>query len=162
MARELFSDVDMNHPWVEKYRLPVIDSTNPRYGYIVSVVVPREDDEYAKLFNLAAPTDAEAAVIGSYLEYKVETLGYRSGYLAKMRERALDVDDTINTITLVKRTDGSWAYSRITWTQPPAPFVNASYVPKSVIEILDYIEKDYMTKETKAEWIEWKRAHSLT
>lgn len=162
MARELFSDVDMNHPWVSQHRLPVLESYNPRFGYIVAVVVPDPEDDLSQLFNLDSPTDEDAAVIGSYLEYKIERLGYRSGYRAQMLSRPLDIDETINTISIIKRKDGSWAYSRATWEQPPAPFFNATYVPKTVVELLDYIERDHSTKGTDAKWTAWKQNHGIS
>lgn len=162
MARELFTDADMNHPWVAQHRLPVIKSYSPKFGYVVAVVVPDEEDEFTDLFNLGTPTDEDAAVIASYLDYKIERIGYREGYRAQMLTRPLDLDETINTISILKRKDGSWAYNRVTWEHPPKPFFNASYVPKSVVELLDYIEQDFSTKEPNAKWTEWKQKHGIS
>jgi hypothetical protein len=162
MARELFTDVDMNHPWVTQHRLPVLKTYNPKFGYVVAVVVPDEEDELTDLFNLDTPTDEDAAVIASYLEYKIERINYRGGFRAQMLSRPLDLDDTINTITILKRKDGSWAYSKVTWEHPPKPFFNADYVPKSVVEILDYIERDFSTKEPNAHWTDWKQDHGIS
>lgn len=164
MPRELFTDVDMKHPWVTEHRLPVL----PRYesisnysGYILSVVVPDKDDGSNELFNIGTPSDQDAAVLASYLEFLIERLGYRSSYRNRMLERPLDYDDSINTISVIKRKDGSWAYQRVTWEHPPKPFFNASYVPKTVLELLDYIEQDYATKEPREEWVTWKQSHNL-
>lgn len=162
MARELFTDVDMNHPWVSKHRLPVVKSYNPKFGYVVAVVVPDEEDDLSQLFNLDAPTDEDAAVIASYLDYKIERISYRSGYRAQMLTRPLDLDEGINTISIIKRKDGSWAYSRVTWEHPPKPFFNADYVPKTVVELLDYIEKDCFTKEPDVKWTAWKQEHGIS
>lgn len=164
MTRELFTDVDMNHPWVSQYRLPVL----PRYesmsrysGYILSVVVPDKNDGSNELFNIGTPTDEDAAILGSYLNYRIERLGYRAGYLERMREKPLDFDSSINTVSIIKRQDGSWAYHKVTWEHPPKPFFNDPYVPKTVMELLDYIEKEIGGEGINANWAAWKQSHNL-
>lgn len=161
MSQELFSDVDMNHPWVQQHRLPVIEFMNPIYGYLVSVVVPSEDQEKSKFYMLTSPTDKDAEVLGSFLEYTKERQQYRQGFLLGMEELPLDLDNTFNTISIMKRKDGTWAYKRSSWTQGPSPQVGWDKQCNSVIEILDYIENDCMTNQPNEKWTAWKRDHNL-
>lgn len=162
MAKELFTDVEMTHPWVHQYRLPVIEFMNPNYGYLVAVTVPTAEQEASKFYMLTSPTDDEAKIIGSFLEYTKSRQQYRQGFPLGMLELPLDLDNTFNTISIMKRKDGTWAYKRTSWTQGPSPQIGWDKQCNSVVEILDYIENDCMTGKANDKWTAWKQENDIS
>lgn len=110
-----FEDADLTHRWAVEHRVPVVTSL-PMWMYEAALLVPTHaeggtpDPDAFRLRETVWPTDAEAAVIGSYIDYRMTY--YREGY--HRRERALDVDDSTNTVTFTK-TDRGWVYSRLTY-----------------------------------------------
>lgn len=161
MARELFTDVDLDHPWVKEYRLPVIGYTYPHFAYVVTVTVPSKENEDSQFFALTSPTDEEAKVLASFLEYTKSRMGNSPHFMQEMAKRPLDLDGTWNTISIMKRKDGTWAYKRNSWTQGPSPQIGWDKQCRSVVEILDYIENDCMTSKPRIEWTAWKQEHGI-
>lgn len=162
MASTQFKDVDMNHPWVKEYRLPVLDFQVAHQGYVVAVVVPEKEMEESQFYALTSPTDEEAKVIASFLEYTKTTMRNTPAKLAQMAEGPLDVDNTWNTIIIMKRKDGTWSYCRNFWTMAPSPQVGWDRQCRSVVEILDYIEHDCFTGQPNEKWTAWKQEHGIS
>lgn len=118
LEHNTFYDV-IDHPWVEKYRLPVLLSDwYPSFFYFVTVAVPPENEEQ-NIYNVAEPTEEEAKLLALFLEFRIQHLGYGESFVRKMRERKLDVSSGINTLSFVKFADGSWHYRRATWSKGP-------------------------------------------
>lgn len=161
MANHALDTVNMDHPWVKQYRLPVLNNIHHHYGFFVTVTVPDEEWEQSEFFMVTAPNDEEAAIIASFLQYTINRQRYYDSFLAKMAEAPLDIDNVFNTISIIKRKDGSWAYKRLTWQQGHAPFIGAENSKNSVMELLDYIENDCMTNEPNEKWTAWKQEHNL-
>lgn len=140
-------DARQDHPWTERYRLPVVGSPYPRWAYHVAVVVadgPWEGIE---------PTEDEARILGSFLEYTIDRW-YNRQWIAKMREAPFDLDGGTNTMTFLKKPDGNWTYRRMTWTHGPWPFRgNPRQFPR-LVDLLDHIEDPIPER-----WETWKAAH---
>jgi hypothetical protein len=162
MTRELFTDVDMDHPWVSQYRLPVIEYSSPRFTYVVTVTVPSKELEESRFYMLTSPTEEEAKVLASFLEYTKSEMGNSPRFMEEMAKLPLDLDGTWNTISIMKRKDGTWAYQRNSWTQGPSPQVGWDKQCRSVVEILDYIENDCMTSLPRDKWTAWKQEHGIS
>ena len=104
---EMFTDADLTHEWVARWRIPLLANPYPRWKYEVALSVPRGDRP--DLYGAVWPDESEAEVIGSYIDYRRSY--YREGYAKEMLDRALDVDGTTNTVILLK-TEGGWRYRR--------------------------------------------------
>lgn len=162
MPAENFDDVRMDHPWVEKYRLPVLKDAYPMWSYFVTVVVPDEELEADEYYRLTAPTDEEAELAASYLQYRIGMWNYYQSFLDKMAQKPLDIDGTINTVSLEKRKDGSWGYKMRTWTMHGAiPLYNAKNPCNSLMELLDFIEREYDGSGVRPKWKKFKEENGL-
>ena len=161
MSVTAFEDVMMDHPWVEKHRLPVTRTLWPRNNFFVTVTVPSPEKEASQFYMVTTPTDEEAAIIASFLQYTIARQRYYDSFLSRMAEKELDVDPGFNTISIIKRKDGTWAYKRLTWTQGHSPFPGSDLSKNSVMELLDYIENNCMTNEPDEKWTAWKKEHNL-
>lgn len=151
------TDADRDDPLTE-LRIAVT-SSHPRWTYLVSF------DRESK----ARPTDREAAMLASFLnEYKHHW--YNASYLAKLAERALDVDGGANGVVFHKFGDGDWGYRRHSYVQGwpwsvvwPSFRSNAEYAdspirgPFTLAEILDRAQGH--GDEPPRRWVEWKAAH---
>lgn len=156
-----FDDVRLDHPWVEKYRLPVLKTAYPHNSYFVTVVVPDEADEADEYFFLTSPNEEDAELAASYLQYRISKFNYYPRFLEQMAQKPVDVDTSINTVSLEKRKNGTWAYKMLTWTMHGSkPFINDPDPCTSLLALLDYIERDY-EGGVHAKWQEWKDTHKL-
>jgi hypothetical protein len=104
-------DADLTHPWVAKYRIPMITSHRPVWRYEVALVVPG-DPFNGPRFTVVMPTDEEAAIIGAAIDHRRNW--YNETYKAKKLGRPLDVDGSVNTFIFVKHSDG-WRYRYDSW-----------------------------------------------
>lgn len=121
-GRPMFTDADLDHRWAAEHRIPVVASP-PSWRYEAALLVPNyaeggtpdpDQPRYVtSLYDAIWPTDEEAAVIGSYIEHRVQHW-YNDSWQARMRARALDVDSGTNTVTFRKKADG-WTYTRATY-----------------------------------------------
>lgn len=164
MTKELFDDVMLDHPWVAKYRLPMVYSYHPSYHYFVTLAArePNSEDK-PNFWDIDTVTEEEAAIVASYLEFKIADQGFYPHYLKEVRSRALDVDSGFNTISLVKRTRGlGWGYVRMSYRDKiPYPYNNADTKYFNLVDLLDFIESNYSGTLREA-WVEWKTAHNIT
>ena len=151
-GHEFADDADLAHPWVAAYRIP-LTSRSPRWRYEVAVVSPANDGYMPEHARAELPTEAEAQVIGSYIDFRRSW--YSSHWAKEKLERPLDVDEGTNTVVLL-RTSSDWAYARASWTDGPA-FVR-SPVPSpdvtGLFALLDHINRD------SSSWEAWKSGHT--
>jgi len=146
-------DADLTHRWAARYRIPVVADPWPDWKYEVALVVNPDGEFWPGI----EPTEAEAAIVGSYIDYRRDW--YNAAWQRQMLARPLDVDSGTNTVTLLKRPDGNWCYRRMTWTGgyplvPPAAHLvpDARQYP-GLIDLLDHIN------EYGDRWPKWKAAH---
>jgi hypothetical protein len=149
------SDADRDDP-LTKLRIAVT-SSHPRWSYLVSF-----DRDSA-----VRPTDAEAAMLASFLEeYKHHW--YRRSYLAQLAERALDVDGGANGVVFHKFGTDDWGYRRHSFQQGwPWSVVWPSLRdreadspirgPFTLAEVMDRAQG--RGDEPPRRWVEWKAAH---
>lgn len=159
MPRELYSDVQLDHPWAQKYRLPVLNSWYPQFYYIITVAVPYPDDvEYAVFDDIEMPTEEEAAMLGSYLQYK-KTM-YNPGYITReLDSKPLDIDSGVNTTSFVKRNKWRWGYVRSTWRNSnPVPGYGYKHLIDDLEELLDLVEY-HLPDRPSTRWSQWKAEH---
>lgn len=155
MAKTLDDELlQADHPWVAKYRLPVLYGTHPRFYYFVTVAVPEENPSYKP--DHICPTEEEARILASYKDFIINRQGFRESYLNEMAERIVDVDPGFNTKSFEKRTSGNWAYQIQTWRHGSWPFWNADQQFPDLVDLLDWIEKTFPDR-----WNDWKAEHNI-
>lgn len=152
-------DADQQDPLTE-LRIPVVGSAWPRWSYIVAFDSGRIDSETFR------PTDAEAAMLRSYLD---EYIGrwYNGTWKAKLKDRAFDIDGGANGLIFRKWGEGDWAYRRQSWSMGP------TYVPEhprireqrekpmgplSLAQVMDRTHAHGDEKPSE-NWTAWKAAH---
>lgn len=148
-------DADRRDPLTA--RRIAVTSSHPAWSYLVAF----HRDSGTR------PTDAEAAMLASYLE-EWKQRWYTSTYLAKMAQRPLDVDGTANGLVFHKFGPGDWGYRRHSfnrgnlWTvQGPARRTANSHGPYSLLALLDWLHTHAST-EPAPSWQAWKAAHPAT
>jgi hypothetical protein len=164
MPRELFSDVMLDHPWVAKYRLPMVTSYHPAFHYFVTLadVYNHAAEDMPNLWNVETPTEEEASIVGSYLEFKIADQGFYEHYLKEVRSRVLDVDPGYNTISLIKRLNGGWGYVRMSYRDSIVyPYYNSDTKYDNLVDLLDFIES-YSGSEIREAWLDWKKTHNIS
>lgn len=164
MTRELFHDAMLDHPWVAKYRIPMLSSYHPSFYYFVTLAdYCPEHEGVPNLWGIETPTEEEAAIVGSYIQFKVADQGFREPYLKEIRSRILDIDGGYNTISLAKRDRGlGWGFVRMSYRDSILyPYYNAETKYHNLVDLLDFIES-YSNNEPREAWVEWKTAHNIT
>lgn len=116
--RPMFTDADLTHPWVERYRIPLVDSPWPTWKYEVALVRPGYGN-HGFWADAQWPTEDEARLIGCAIDFCRDW--YREGYQQTMLARPLDVDSGTNTVILMKLPRG-WVYRRATHEYGPLMF----------------------------------------
>jgi len=106
-------EVDFTHPWVAKYRVPVVTGVRLGTYWIAALVVPDPNDAY-NVYGFQQPDEQDAELVGQYIAYRKSWYG--GTYLRKMNERSLDIDSGFNTIVFAKTARG-WVQSRQSWTR---------------------------------------------
>lgn len=162
MPQAMFPDVDMNHPWTRDYRVPMM-SGQPWRNYFVVLRVPLRKPRGGLVANstVMMPTEDEVKIISSYIDFRVASYGLNAHAESLIRQRPLDTDDLVNTLTFQKWSNGTWAYSMATWTlHGPKPFMNEEKFT-DIVDLLDLIEKDWSTDAVRPAWAEWKAEHGI-
>jgi hypothetical protein len=166
-------DALLDHDWVARWRIPLIPHPYPSWRYEVALVVPVEQTPQTDVYGAVWPTEAEAAVIGDYIDFRRSW--YRPGWSQKMLERPLDVDGGTNTVILLRRESG-WHYRLDSWTLGPALWpltaeqadalqAIAQRIPRppaygpDVAGLVSLIDK---INEPGSRWAAWKTAHPDT
>lgn len=150
-------DADLDHPWAQRYRIPRVQTTHPRWRYEVALRVPDGPEVTLKLDgDVIEPTEEQARIIGCFIDYRRSY--YRSHWAARMLERPFDIDDTTNTVILACLSDG-WRYRRESHRDGELwPYYNdprrADYPPTTagLIALLDHINDHSV-------WRQWKTDH---
>lgn len=160
MPQATYPDVDMNHPWTKKYRVPLM-SGQPWRNYFVVLRVPVAKMGLGSL-NIMMPTEDEVKIISSYIDFRVANYGVDAHAESLIRARPLDTDDIVNTLTFQKWSNGTWAYSMATWTlHGPKPFMDEEKFT-DIVDLIDLIEKDWNTDSVRPEWAAWKAERGIT
>jgi hypothetical protein len=142
-------DADRDDP-LTALRIPVTGS-HPNRWYLIAF---DRDSE-------ARPTDDEAAMLVSYLDYT--RAWYREYWQEKMLAEPLDHDAGHNTVIFHKWADGDWGYRRATHEIGPLFFPGAPWMrerkagPFTLAGLLDWIDGGGM--EPSKRWTEWKANH---
>ncbi len=159
---ERYGDVTLEHPWVKKYRIPVINHISVSHtGYIVALALPEANASY-NLWKLETPTEDEAKIVASFSEYTLNAQGFYPSYLKQVHENEVDFDSGFNTITLSKRQDKGWGYNRFTWrNSSPYPDYNTETRYDNIVDLLDHIEKGYK-EPIRSSWVKWKKEHNIS
>jgi hypothetical protein len=162
-----FDDADRNHPLAAR-RVPVIATWHPDWRYEVALCVgsmwATDSDMWAgDVHRCVEPTALEADLIVACIEKRMEY--YNDGWKARMRERALDVDSSTNTVIFGRtaRIDGKpwtggWKYRRDSWEHGPFPFYDSPQPVMSLPEVIDHCWRigDGETEDFTA----WKARHA--
>jgi hypothetical protein len=129
---------------------------SPEWCYLVALAT--EDVMAADV--VPRPTDAEAAMIASLIDYRRSEFG--PTWQAKLLARPLDVDGGHVTTVLRKRGDEDWTYRLTTWTSGwfwwPPPAWHDAHRKLSLLGLLNYIATcgDVIMSPG---WDAWKAAH---
>lgn len=159
MPQATYPDVDMNHPWTRDYRVPMM-SGHPWRNYFVVLRVPVGKVGSGYL-NITMPTEDEVKLISSYIDFRVANYGVDAHSESLIRQRPLDTDDIVNTLTFQKWSNGTWAYSMATWTMHgPKPFMDEAKFT-NIVDLMDLIEKDWTTDSVRPAWAAWKAEHEV-
>lgn len=149
-------DADRNDPLTA--RRIAVTSSHPRWTYLVAF--DRESE--------ARPTDAEAAMLASYLE-EYQTRWYNSSFLARMAEKALDVDGGANGVIFHKWGPDDWGYRRRSYDRGylftfPGPGLRGTEHAQGwpdggqpLLAVLDRLHA--IGSEPRSTWTAWKAAH---
>jgi hypothetical protein len=141
-------------------RIPVIGSTIPHWGYLIALCI-NENPESALAHGLR-PTDAEAAMVRSAIDW--ERSRFREGYVAGVLDsRPLDIDGGHNTITLIKRGEGDWAYRRDTWEFGPHLVPDTWMVKEQPVDLPGLLDRIWgwgnKGEKPNPAWEQWKTDH---
>jgi hypothetical protein len=135
-------------------RIAVV-SSHPRWCYLVGF--DRESD--------ARPTDAEAAMLASYLdEYKAYWYG-DNWFAQRMADRPIDVDGGANGVIFRKWGDDDWGYRRQSWNRgplyvPQSPRIRDRYPDEAPLGPLSLEQvMDHAHDINPGRWQQWKAAH---
>lgn len=159
------------HDPLTALRIPVIDTSHPDWPYLAAVCV--DADTPAPLYGGQRPTDAEAAMIASFIEEYI-TRWYNPTWQHKMRtEGPFAIDSGAVGVVFLKYGDDDWAYRRVSWTQGPLfvpvpPNQRANYRARgdggrwterrTLVEVMDLAHAP--DGDTPPEsWTRWKAAH---
>ena len=153
--REKYTDV-INHPWVNKYRIPLVNNFHSTWYYFVTLSVPEENGYN----SVTMPTEEDAILVSSYINYRISTFHYYPNYEAKIRSEKLDVDSSINTIHLGKTEKMGWRWCRSTWETGLFPQYNSTIRYETLMDLLDSIESDGKGDLTP-KWQAWKDQNNL-
>lgn len=150
-GHEFADDADLTHPWVAAYRIP-LTSRHPRWRYEVALVSADADSYMPEHARAVLPTEAEAHVISSYIDFRRSW--YTPHHAQGKLDRPLDTDEGTNTVILL-RTSSTWTYARASWTAGPtfAPTPGLTPDVTGLIALLDLVNKD------STRWTAWTHAH---
>ncbi|MFG3136114.1 hypothetical protein ACGFZA_07810 [Streptomyces sp. NPDC048211] len=160
------TDAKRNDP-LTVLRIPVVTSFKPRWKYIAAYI--DVDTSKYSWGSTERPTDAEAEMIGSFIEeYKHHW--FRESYHRKLAERPLDVDSGCNTTIFIKYGPDDWGYRRCSWEHgplfvPSGPTLRGTkheYAknagPLSLEQVMDLCHT--VSEEPMPHWLKWKADHS--
>jgi len=145
--------VGTDHEWTRKYRVPVVHGLGSNTYFIATLAAPEENiwgSDYLEA------TDDEAALIGSYIQYRMSD--YYESYQAASRKQPLDIDSGVNTTGFAKLERG-WIYNKATWRgQPFAPRIDEEQY-SNLMDLIDRMES--FAGRPNERWSEWKTKNGL-
>lgn len=155
MAEKWEFDAPQDDP-LTALRIPVT-SSHPDWYYIVAF--DRESEQ--------RPTDAEAAMLVSFLEQYID-YWYNDSFKAKLAQRPFDVDGGANGVIFHKWAIDDWGYRRRTFERgwlfsvvPPAlrdKYTDGIPGPLSLSALMDRIQS-HGDDTPSPRWVAWKEAH---
>ncbi len=162
---KLGKEYNLEDEWVTKYRVARITDLHTSYYLIAALVDPEDSDSpYANIWGFQHPTDADAELLGKYIDYKIRSW-FRESYIKQMKEMPLDIDSGWNTTTIAKM-EHSWVYRKMTWEGQPYsptkyPKVEASY--PTLLALLDHIERNWGSNinQPNQKWTDYKNKHGI-
>jgi hypothetical protein len=163
------TDADEHDP-LTRLRIPVVGSFNPTWCYVAAYLKPvTGGPDYLKgppFGSLERPTDAEAAMLASFLQEHRRYWFNNGGYARKMDQRPLDIDSGWNTTVFIKYGPDDWGYRRCSWTHGPTfvpgpPSFRERYPdeggPLTLEQVMD--RRHTISDEPMQHWTDWKKAH---
>jgi hypothetical protein len=153
-------------------RIPVVTSFKPTWGYIGAFLGTSADtgntfDPPWPFASVERPTDAETRMLVSYIDDAKSQL--RGGYVARMEERPLDVDNWSCGHVFIKYGPDDWGYRCNSWiyghTFVPSPpslrgteHAHAKHPgPLPLEKVMDLVHT--IGDEPMQHWLDWKIAH---
>jgi hypothetical protein len=150
-------------------RIPVVTSFNPQWGYIGAFLStePGPDRAFDPPWPFASverPTDAEAQMLVSFIQEAKNRL--RGGYVARMEERPLDVDNWSCAHVFI------WGYRRLSWIYghtfvPSPPSLRGTRHahdkhpgPLPLEQVMDLVHT-FGDDKPMQHWLDWKAAHPV-
>lgn len=147
-------------------RIPVVTSFNPEWKYIAAYI--DVDTSRYSWGSQERPTDAEAAMLASFIEeYKHHW--FNESYKAKLLKRSLDVDSGCNTTVFIKYGTDDWGYRLCSWTYGPTyvpvgPKLRGGKYdedkqpgPLTLEQVMD--RRHTIVDEVMPHWLDWKAQH---
>lgn len=142
-------------------RIPVVDSFNPGWKYIAAYI--DVDTSRYSWGSKERPTDAEAAMIASFIE-EYKNYFFNDWYKGKLLERPLDVDSGCNTTVFIKYANDDWGFRRCSWIYGP------TYVPMgpnhpdrgapAPLTLEQVMDRSHTIGDGPMQhWLDWKAAH---
>lgn len=148
--------VDLQHPWVTKYRVPPVNSLYPNFSFIASLATGTEENT---LDNFLEPTDEDAALVGAYINF-YKSRWYHGSFLRELEQYPLDLDGGANTTSFALSTHG-WVYRKVSWqNQSQFPYRNSEIQYATLIELLNSIETRGDSGPSP-KWVEFKLANDI-
>jgi hypothetical protein len=126
--------IDIEHPWVKKYRVAAVSSFERSHlPYVANLIVPQEGEE--NLFKFLPVTEEDAALVSVFIEFQNRTL---SGHYRKaLALLPVDLDSGVNTISFGRR-DHGWVYSKFTWNVPFFPYHDAEIQFATLSDVIEH------------------------
>lgn len=157
--RELTDFEKLQKLYAARYRVPVVSALNPRESFVAALVVPQPDDELARIWEFIAPEEADAELLGQYIQFRLSRW-YSEHFISQLRERELDYDPGVNTVSFVK-TLGGWRFSRASWRTgtPFIPTRDDLVQYPTLLELLDRERQEGTYRDEK--WDKFKLDNEL-
>lgn len=145
-------DEAIRHSYTDRYRVPLVSSLYPRWKYLVAVCFNPNPGQYDP-WGGTLPTEAEAAMIGSYIDMRREWFNAR--WKAILLARPVDVDSGSNTTILIRYGPDAWGYRQATWDRGPTTVPGLRDEPETLLQVLDRREVFLGTR-----WADWQASHA--
>jgi hypothetical protein len=138
-----FADAQLDHPWVEKYRIPVLKSFSPQNDYFAAFVFPYQESE--KFLNdFKVPTEEDAILMSSYIDYRIDCsldpMSLATQQYINIRNSTLDTSPGIDTISIAKSKNLGWVYKKKSSLDDPFPQIDSGKKFNTLMKLLNFIE----------------------
>lgn len=145
--------------WKIKYRVPVVEDGFGDKYYIACLVFPYPGDKIAEIWQTQEPDEDDAKLLGQYIDFRIHKW-YNSRWIRLMREKSLDIDSGVNTVSFRKSAKG-WHYARLTWRSGP-PFIPILSDPKQFPTLLEIIDHERsIGGKPDVRWEEYKTVNGI-